>query len=271
MQVSNLSEPPRCPAAQGGGTIDVNHRHTEAAMPAPESPPVPDRRRAPRDPSSRTDRRRGAWTLLSGVEALLAATAVLLDLLLPALVLALMAAASLAVRREGPRSLGFRPLASPARRLLQVTTLTVGWTAAVFLLVMPVAEHLTGTTQDVSEFADLEGDLPRFLLVLGLAWTLAAVVEELAFRGYLLTRITDVVGSSPLARAAAVVAVALLFAVIHDEQGVVGMVLVFVDALFFGVLRYAFGSVWASVVAHGVSNTIGLTAFFLLGPFSALW
>ena len=64
---------------------------------------------------------------------------------------------------------------------------------------------------------------------------------------------------------------AVLFAGIHTEQGVVGMILVFVDAVFFGVLRYAYDSLWAPIVAHGLSNTVGMTAFFLFGPFSALW
>ena len=196
---------------------------------------------------------------------------VALDLLLPSLVLVGLAGLSLLVRREGPSTLGFHRLRRPGRDLLQVAALALGWTTAVFLLVMPVTEHLTGTTQDTSEFAELEGDLPRLLLFVALSWTLAALVEELAFRGYLLTRITDLIGTSVAARAFAVVAVALLFALIHGEQGITGMVLVFVDAVFFGVLRYAYRSLWAPVVAHGLSNTVGMVAFFLFGPFSALW
>jgi membrane protease YdiL (CAAX protease family) len=69
----------------------------------------------------------------------------------------------------------------------------------------------------------------------------------------------------------AVVRVALLFALIHGEQAVAGMVLVIVDAVFFGILRYAYGSLWAPVVADGLGNTIGMVAFFLVGPFSAPW
>lgn len=217
-------------------------------------------------------RRHGpAWTALTLVEVALAVTAVLLDLFLPAVVLAVMAGVSLAVRREPPSTLGFHRLTHPGRQLAQVAALSLAWTTAVFLLVMPVTEHLTGSTQDTSEFADLEGDLPRLLLFVALSWTLAALVEELAFRGYLLTRITDLAGTSPLARSASVVAVALLFALIHSEQGATGMVLVFVDAVFFGALRYAYRSLWAPVVAHGLVNTVGMVAFFLFGPFSALW
>ena len=72
-------------------------------------------------------------------------------------------------------------------------------------------------------------------------------------------------------RAAAIVAVAVLFASIHDEQGFAGMVLVFVDAVFYGVLRYAYSSLWAPVVVHGLNNTIGMVAFFLVGPVQSLW
>jgi uncharacterized protein len=223
-------------------------------------------------PPDQGRRRRGpAWTALTVVEVALAVTAVLFDLLLPAVVLTVLAGLSLAVRRERPSTLGFHRLSRPGRQLAQVAALALGWTTLVFLLVMPVTEHLTGSAQDTSEFADLEGDLPRLLLFVALSWTLAALVEELAFRGYLLTRITDLIGTSRVARAAAVVGVALLFALIHGEQGVTGMVLVFVDAVFYGVLRYAYRSLWASVVAHGLSNTVGMVAFFLFGPFSALW
>ena len=217
-------------------------------------------------------RRHGpGWTALTVVEVGLAIAAVLADLLLPAVVLAVMAGISLAVRREPPSTLGFHRLPHPARQLTQVAALALAWTTVVFLLVMPVTEHFIGSTQDTSEFADLEGNVAQLLLFLALSWTLAALVEELAFRGYLLTRITDLAGTSPLARSGAVVAVALLFALIHGEQGATGMVLVFVDAVFFGALRYAYRSLWASVVAHGVGNTVGMVAFFLVGPFSAPW
>ncbi len=238
--------PPRGPGATAASTGRVAH-------------PAPGRRHGP------------AWTTLTVVEVALAVAAVLYDLLLPAVVLTVLAGLSLAVRREGPSTLGFHRLSRPGRQLVQVAALALGWTTMVFLLVMPVTEHLTGSTQDTSEFADLEGDLPRLLLFVTLSWTLAALVEELAFRGYLLTRITDLIGTSRVARGVAVVAVALLFAFVHGEQGVTGMVLVFVDAVFFGVLRYAYGSLWASVVAHGLSNTVGMVAFFLFGPVSAPW
>ena len=67
------------------------------------------------------------------------------------------------------------------------------------------------------------------------------------------------------------VASSALFGLIHTEQGLVGVVLTFVDALFYCALRLHFRSLWASVLAHGLLNTIGLTTYFLVGPFQTLW
>jgi CAAX protease family protein len=222
-------------------------------------------------PERMARRRGGRCTALTVVELALAVGAVLIDLFLPALVLVALAGVSLLVRREPLSTLGFHRLSPLTRRLLEVAAITVAWTALMFLVVMPVVEHVTGERQDVSQFAELEGDVSFFLTLIALTWTLAAVGEELAFRGFLLTRITDLIGTSLAARSGAIVVVALLFASIHDEQGIAGMVLVFVDAVFYGVLRYAYRSLWAPIVAHGLGNTIGLTTYFLLGPVQTLW
>lgn len=64
---------------------------------------------------------------------------------------------------------------------------------------------------------------------------------------------------------------ATLFALAHTEQGLIGVVLTFLDAIFFSVLNLRYRSVWASVLAHGFNNTIGLTAFYFVGPIYGLW
>ena len=117
----------------------------------------------------------------------------------------------------------------------------------------------------------LEGDAARLAVLLALSWTLAAIGEELAFRGFVLTRVTDVVGPSTLGVVAGVLVSSALFALIHTEQGTVGVTLAFLDALFYAALRLHCRSLWAAVLAHGFNNTIGMTAYFLVGPVSALW
>lgn len=213
------------------------------------------------------DRRR--W--VSGAEVALGSIVVLLDVLLPTLVLLLMASVSLAVRRVGPATLGLVRSARPARMAVEVLGWTVAWTLLEMALVIPVAEHLTGRRQDVSEFAELQGNLGLTLALIGLSWTLAAVGEEVAYRGYLLTRMREALPAGNLGVVTAVLASAVLFGMAHTEQGVVGVLVTTADAVVFTALRYRYRTLWASVLAHGYNNTIGLTAYFLVGPIHGLW
>jgi len=193
------------------------------------------------------------------------------DLLLPALVLVAMAGVSLAVRRKGPASFGFHRPARPARLVAAMLAFAMAWTLLHLVLFAPIANHLSGTEQDTSGFADLEGDLAMLLLLIVLSWTLAALVEETAFRGYLLTRITGLLGPGRGPVLAAVLLSSLLFGLIHTEQGAVGVTLAAVDGVAFCVLRLCTGTLWAAVLAHGFMNSIGFVAFYLAGPIDGLW
>jgi hypothetical protein len=208
---------------------------------------------------------------LCALEVALALGAVLLDLLLPALVIVALAGLSLLARREGPSSLGVLRPARPWPLVAQVLGLSIGWTLLTVGLTLPLLEHLTGLPQDVSMFAPLEGDLALLLAMVGLSWTLAALVEELAFRGFLFTRLRELLPEGTVGVAAATAVSAVAFGLLHTEQGVIGVVLTTIDACFFTWLRLRYRTLWASVLAHGFNNTIGMTAFFLVGPVSGLW
>jgi membrane protease YdiL (CAAX protease family) len=222
-----------------------------------------------RPPPSRRHAR--VWTLLSALEVVLAVAAVVRDLWLPTLVLLALAGLSLLARREPPSTLGFHRLRSPARVALALVGLTVVWTLLKVGLVIPVLERLSGQKQDLGQFDGLQGNLPLLLGLLALSWTLAALGEETAYRGYLYTRVTDVLGTGLPGVAVAVVGTSVVFALAHTEQGIVGMALTFVDALLFAGLRLWFGTLWAPVLAHGMNNTLGLVAFYLVGPVHGWW
>jgi membrane protease YdiL (CAAX protease family) len=214
---------------------------------------------------------RGRWKGLAAVEVTLAAAAVLLDLAIPTFVILALATASLVVRRQGLSSLGLRRVDQGWRLAAKMLLFALAWTLLQLTLVMPVTNHLTGTRQDMSDFAALEGNLAMLLGLLALSWTLAAIGEEVAYRGFVLTRMAQVVGASGVRLAVAAVLSAVLFGMAHTEQGVVGVVLTTIDALGFTVLRYHYGTLWASILAHGFNNTIGFIAFFFAGPIYGLW
>lgn len=211
------------------------------------------------------------WRVVSVVEIVLATAVVLRDLLIPALVLLAMTVVSLILRRQGPGTLGLRGGSRPARMAAQVFVLSVFWSVLTLALFLPVLEHLTGQRQDVSQFAPLKGNLALLLLLLLASWTLGAFGEELAFRGYLQTRMREVLRAGTGGLILAVLLSSVLFGLAHTEQGLIGIVVVTLDGAFFSVLRYRYQTLWAAVLAHGFNNTIGVVAYFIAGPFYGLW
>ena len=104
-----------------------------------------------------------------------------------------------------------------------------------------------------------------------LSWTLAAVGEELAYRGFLQTRMRQLLGGGRAAVVVAVLVSSLLFGLVHSEQGAVGVAIVTLDAIAWSIVRLRYRSLWASVLVHGFNNTIGFVAFFLVGPIYGFW
>ena len=145
----------------------------------------------------RADRRRGAgWAILAAVEVLLAGAVVILDVFIPTLLVLAMAAVSLAVRRQPHSALGFRRSTQPGRMIAAVFGLTVAWDLLQLSLTKPILNRLTGERQDLSQFAGLQGNLDSLLVLLALSWTLAAIGEEIVYRGYVPRRASDVVGEN---------------------------------------------------------------------------
>lgn len=82
---------------------------------------------------------------------------------------------------------------------------------------------------------------------------------------------SDVFGENTAGLWIGVVLSSLLFGLAHTEQSIIGVVLTFLDALFFSFLRWRFRNLWSAVLGHGFNNTIGLMTLFFVGPIYALW
>jgi len=212
------------------------------------------------------------WRAIAALELAAAAIVILLDLFVPTLVILCLIAVSLLVRREGLSSIGFKdgkPVFSEAGTIF---LLVIGWSLFVLAFTMPVLNHLTGTTQNLSDFADLKGNFGKLAFLLFASWTLAAFGEEMVYRGFLQKRVIDIFGRGLLGIILAVGISSILFGLAHTEQGVIGVVLTFLDAVFVSLIKLKYdNNLWASVLAHGFNNTVGLVTFFLVGPIYGFW
>ena len=222
------------------------------------------------EPAGAPAKHRRMWTIITTVEVLAAGVAIVLDLVVPTFIVLALAAVSLVVRRTGLPSLGFhrtKPLPLAAKML----GFAAAWSLFQLAVTMPIANHASGRKTDLSDFENLEGNVGLLVGLLLLSWTLAAIGEELAYRGYLQTRLRELFGSGRIGLIVAVLVSSVLFGVAHSEQGLIGAVVITLDALAFSVVRYRYRTLWASVLAHGFNNTIGFIAFFLVGPIYGFW
>ncbi len=212
------------------------------------------------------------WRIIAAVELVIAVAVIILDLFIPTIIILGIIVISLLIRRQKISTLGFKKNKNVPWMALTIFLLVIVWTLMQLSVFMPTLNHLTGTTQDLSAFENLKGNLGNLLFLLALTWTLAAFGEEIVYRGYLQRRICDLLGDTPGGIFWAVGISSILFGLAHTEQGIIGITITTLDALFFSWLKFRYeNNLWASILAHGFSNTIGLIAFYFTGPIYGFW
>ena len=212
------------------------------------------------------------WKFITFLELVAIVAAVMLDLFMPTLVIIGLMVVSLLIRRDHIAVMGFkRPQSWPGMAGF-VFVITVFLQLFDVGVMMPIMNRVTGATIDYSGFASLQGNMRQLLLLLGLSWTLAAIGEELAYRGYLQKVLGDLFGSSLSGVWLTVILSSVLFGLAHIEQGIVGVVVTTFDAIVFSWLKQKFNNnLWAAILAHGFYNSIGVIVFYFTGPIYGLW
>ena len=111
---------------------------------------------------------------------------------------------------------------------------------------------------------EITGNTKIALLALLVVWTFAAFGEEIAYRGYLLTRAADIGRRSTAAYWIGIVLVSILFGYGHYYKGASGVIDSGVAGLILGTAyMFAGRNLWASIFAHGFIDTFGvIDAFF---------
>ncbi len=110
----------------------------------------------------------------------------------------------------------------------------------------------------------IKGDAVTALKWLGLVWTFAAFGEEIAYRGYLVTRAADLGRRSQGAYWVGVIVVAVLFGFGHYYKGPSGIIDSGAAGLILGAAYMLAGrNLWASILAHGFIDTFAVVILFL--------
>ena len=140
----------------------------------------------------------------------------------------------------------------------------VGYAVLSLYVLDPLISRLAARPADLSEFAAVRGNVPMLVFWLLLSWTLAAVGEEVAYRGYVMNRVADLGGHTASAWAIAAMVASALFAATHLYQGASGVVSNFVAALLYsGLYLLCDRNLWVPILAHGMENTAAFMLIFI--------
>jgi membrane protease YdiL (CAAX protease family) len=160
-------------------------------------------------------------------------------------------------------ALGFRRPASWARILLIAVAAAVLRILAGAFVIDPLAARFWPAAAAPAGAAAITGNLKVALLALLIVWTFAAFGEEVAYRGYLLTRAADVGKRSAAAYWIGVVLVSILFGYGHYYKGPAGVLDSGVAGLILGSAYLLSGrNLWTCILAHGLIDTFAVIAVY---------
>lgn len=129
----------------------------------------------------------------------------------------------------------------------------------VNLLVGPFVARFAGTPPNNSRFEGIHGSVLALTGWLSVAWTVAAFGEEMVFRGYLMNRISDLIGNNRAGWIAALLVSSLIFGEAHSYQGLAGAIGTTEIGLLLGVMYLVNRrNLWMNIVCHGFIDSISL-------------
>jgi uncharacterized protein len=180
------------------------------------------------------------------------------------IVLCVLGLASIRLRDGGWAAMGFKSPA-PWRRIVLIALAAA---TVRILLGQFIIEPITGLfwpPPSAPALAnEITGNAKVALLALLIVWTFAAFGEEIAYRGYLLTRVADIRNRSTMAYWIGILLVSILFGYGHYYKGPSAIIDSGIAGLILGAAYMLAGrNLWASILTHGLIDTFGvIDAFF---------
>ena len=200
----------------------------------------------------------------AGVELLFFAVVAisLTSMLGSGLILYPLAFTSLGLRKVEWDDIGFRFKDFNFNKILIGIGLALVYFFADQYIVNPIASKFA--EPGLPEVFSIKGNVTKFLIGLTVSWTIAAFLEEIVFRGYLINRFIDLIGHTLGAKVIIVLLTGLLFGFVHTYQGLNGAISAGVIGVFQATVYFlANKKLTIPIIAHGAYDTIGFTLLFL--------
>jgi len=156
-------------------------------------------------------------------------------------------------------ALGLSPPSSWVNTILLglILGLAIQLLSTIFL--EPWLETLTGHAQDLSQLDAVKDSWLTAAAALLASWVMAGFLEEVIFRGFLITTLRDLLGGGAWAAVFGLIISTVLFGLSHGYQEISGVIATGFVGLLLGMLFLAAGSnLWLVIFAHGFIDTAGI-------------
>lgn len=171
----------------------------------------------------------------------------------------------LRLNKESFASIGFRIKDLTGKSFLIGGIIGLAYACFDYWLFGPLVIKITGLTRaNVSDFDFIKHSFINYLILLAIAWIIVIPYEEIIFRGFIFSRIRNMISFSKYQFIIAGLITSVLFGLYHIQEGMAGVL----NAFFFGIvvtwLYYRFnGNLWYLIFFHAVYDTFMLTAIRL--------
>jgi membrane protease YdiL (CAAX protease family) len=126
----------------------------------------------------------------------------------------------------------------------------------------PVIEKITNTPIDLTQ-VDFQNNLFIYLGWVAIGFIVGGLLEEVLFRGFLLTRVSKLLASTTTGNLLGLLATSTIFGLCHLYQGWSGVLSTGFIGLILGSVLLAKNNLWYAILTHGFINLTGLTILYL--------
>jgi membrane protease YdiL (CAAX protease family) len=134
---------------------------------------------------------------------------------------------------------------------------------ALVMWVVPAIAAMFKPDAQPSFLAYIRGNAAAFALWLSIGWIVGGFIEECLFRGFLLTRVSQLFRNPAIGLPVAVIAQAVLFGMLHLYGGVFAFLFTAVFAVANGIFYLLFGrNLWPLIAVHGAWNSVQIWSVY---------
>lgn len=132
--------------------------------------------------------------------------------------------------------------------------------AVADIFTLPYLFGLLGVPRaNLADFDFIRHNLVNFIFLMVIAWLVVIPFEEIAFRGFIFTKIREWVPAGRWQFLISAILTSILFALYHVQLGLAGVLNAFIFALFISWLYKIFkGNLWYLIFFHAVYDTFVL-------------